>query len=88
VNIENNIMSAEQHSVFQNFIIRGNLGPLQVLADIRPIVIPLSVHTFCRTITDDPMIFQKMFTDTMYIVIHQSIIYHFTCVILKQFILH
>ena len=24
----------------------------------------------------------------IYIVIHQSIIYHFTCVILKQFILH
>ena len=79
-------MSAEQHSVFQNFIIRGNLGPLQVLADIRPIVIPLSVHTFCRTITPDPMIFQK--NVYRYIVIHQSIIYHFTCVILKQFILH
>jgi hypothetical protein len=33
VNIENNIMSAEQHSVFQNFIIRAR----QVLADTRPI---------------------------------------------------
>ena len=51
VNIENNIMSAEQHVCFRTLL----LGPRQVLVDTRPIVITLSVHTFCRTITHDPM---------------------------------
>ena len=37
----------------------------KVFADTRPIVITLYVQTFCRTITHDPMKFQKMFTDTL-----------------------
>jgi hypothetical protein len=75
-------MSAEQHSVFQNFIIRTPPS----FGGYPPIVITLPVHIFCRTLTHEPMIFQNIVY--RYIVIRRLIIYHSTCGILKQFILH